>query len=140
MIEVKEGRKFVEKIEYGKDLLRSLEDLVRKKGVKAGVLTAIGALQRARLKYYDQEEKKYKAIHIDEPLELLSCIGNVSTFKGDIMIHCHVVLADRGGRAYGGHLDYGTTVFSCEVHLTEFKDIELKRKYDQVTGLNLLDI
>lgn len=140
MVEVKEGRNFIGKVGYGKDLLRSLEDLAREEGVKAGVLTAIGALQRVRLKYYDQEEKKYMAIEIDEPLELLSCVGNVSTFKGDVMVHCHVVLADRDGRAYGGHLDYGTVVFSCEVYLTEFKGVELERKYDRITGLNLLDI
>lgn len=140
MVEVKRGREFIERIEYGKDLLRSLEGLARERGIKSGVLMAIGALQRARLKYYNQEEKEYVAISIDEPMELLSCIGNISTFKGKIIVHCHVVLADRNGRAYGGHLDYGTIVFSCEVYLSELKGIELERKYDYVTGLNLLNI
>lgn len=140
MVEVKGGREFVERVEYGRDLLDSLEVLVKEKGIKAGILMAIGAVQRAKFKYYDQKEKKYTAIQIDEPMELLSCVGNVSTFKGDIMIHCHVMFADRNGRTLGGHLDYGTTVFSCEVYLKEFEDIGLRRKYDQVTGLNLLDI
>lgn len=140
MVEVKGGREFIERIEYGSDLLTSLENLAKERGVGAGILMAIGAVQRARFRYYDQKEKKYVTIQVDEPMEILSCIGNISTFKENVVIHCHIVLANRDGKVVGGHLDYGTVVFSCEVYLREFKDVELKRKYDQVTGLNLLDI
>jgi len=140
MVEVKGGKEFIEKVEYGKDLLGFIEDLVKKRRVKAGILTAIGAVQEAKIKYYDQKGKRYRSLRIDEPMELLSCVGNVSTFEGDTIIHCHVVLGDKNGRAYGGHLDYGTRVFSCEMYLREFEGVGLKRKYDQITGLNLLDI
>ncbi len=140
MVKVESGREFIEKVEYGKDLLRALENLVRKNEVSAGVLMAIGAVQKASFKYYDQERKEYIKIVINEPLELLSCIGNISSFKGEPLIHCHATFANKNGEVYGGHLDYETIVFSCEVYIKEFKDVKLERKYDQITGLNLLDI
>jgi len=56
------------------------------------------------------------------------------------MAHVHLVLGDKEGKTFGGHLDEGTTIFSAEMFLLEVKNIVLEREYDEVTGLNLFKI
>ena len=134
------GRIFVVRLPTDGDLLKSIEDFAEKVGVEAGVLWVVGAVRKAVVKYYNQKEKKYSKISLDFPLEILSCTGNISKFKGKIMAHVHLVLGDKEGKTFGGHLDEGTTIFSAEMFLLEVKNTVLEREYDEVTGLNLFKI
>ena len=73
-------------------------------------------------------------------MEILACIGNVSKLKGETLIHAHIVLGDSEGRAYGGHLERGTIIFSAEMFLVKLEGLTLNREYDEVTGLNLFKL
>ncbi len=139
-IELSVGRAFVIKPDYGEDLIEAVEKAAEKLNVTAGVFWAIGAVRKAAVSYYDQTEKKYVKHRIDKPLEILSCTGNVSELEGKRVIHAHVALADRDGKAYGGHLERGTEVFSGEIFLIETRGSPLTRGYDETTGLNVLQI
>lgn len=138
-LEIKGQREFLYKLPYDSDLLLALKDVAKKLGIKTGVFTMLGALKSATLMYYLQSEKKYVKISLDSPLEIASGVGNIAVMGDDIVVHAHVVLSDREGRCYGGHLAEGSRVFSCEVYLKELSPI-VHRKYDEVTGLNLFDI
>jgi hypothetical protein len=137
MVEAKEGRSFIFRLEHGKGLLEQVKDVAERLGIRAGVFHAIGAVMKARLRYYDQEEKRYREIELNRPLELVSCLGNISTYEGEVFVHSHAALADEKGTVYGGHLAEGTIVFAGELYVKELVGIELRRKYDEVTGLNL---
>lgn len=137
-IEFSAGRVFVVRPEYGEDLLEALRESVDRLDVRAGVFWAIGAVRKAVVSYYDQTEKRYVRLRIDKPLEIVSCIGNVSELQGERIVHAHIALGDRDGNAYGGHLEPGTEVFSAEIFLIEVKGPPLTRSYDERTGLNLL--
>ena len=139
-IELSAGRAFVIKPDHGEDLIEAVERAVEEVNVTAGVFWAIGAVRKATVSYYDQTEKKYVKLRIDKPLEILSCTGNVSELEGKRVVHAHVALADRDGKAYGGHLERGTEVFSGEIFLIETKGPPLTRGYDEITGLNVLQI
>ena len=137
MIRVTEGEKYIGRLSHGADLLEEITDSCRKLGVSFGRIEAIGAVQKARLAYYDQARQKYGHFEIDEPLEIASLIGNVSSKNGEPMVHAHLTLADESGKTYGGHLAPGTIIFAADVVIQSFKEEPLKRGKDEETGLPL---
>jgi hypothetical protein len=124
------------RLDHGTDIIGQITDLVGEKEIKTGFLSVIGALSRAELGYYDQVSQKYGEIQIGEPVELVSCLGNVSLRDGVPFVHAHAVLSDRPGRVYGGHLNSGT-VFAAELYMQELLGPNLERVPDSITGLNL---
>jgi len=122
----------------GDDLLRALEQVCREHNITLGEVRALGAVTRARVGYYDQEKREYYFLELDQPLEILALVGNVSLKDGRPMVHAHVTLGDNTGRTWGGHLGEGTPVFACEFALYEhLADQVLTRQYDPETGLTL---
>ena len=101
----------------------------------------IGAISKATLGYFDRPSKTYKSFTVDEDLEVVSCIGNISRTKdGTPVIHAHMIVADEKGKCYGGHLMPGCEVsVTIEMIINVFDD-EMIRAKDPETGLNLLDI
>jgi len=136
LFEYSASKELIVRLEHDADLVQSVTELARSKGIEAGSFTAIGALKRARLGYYDQKSHGYREMKIDTPHEMASCIGNVSLKDGKPFVHAHVVLADEMGNTKAGHLFEGV-VFAAEVHLHQLEGPRLERKYDEVTGLSL---
>ena len=136
IFEYSASKEVVVRLEHDADLVQSITELARSDRVKAGSFTAIGALRRARLGYYDQKNHGYREMEIDTPHEIAGCIGNVSLKDGEPFVHVHVVLADETGNTKAGHLFEGV-VFAAEVHLRELEGPRLERKYDEATGLSL---
>ncbi len=130
------GRNFLVRAEHNSDLIQFVTELAEKEGITAATFTAIGALKRAKLEFYDQEKHEYQEITLDSPHEIASCVGNISAKDGRPFVHAHAVLADKNGNTKAGHLLEGV-VFAAEVHLRELKGAKLERKYDTVTGLSL---
>lgn len=138
-VETRPLREFVCSVPYDADLLPSLKDLVKKLGINTGTISLIGALRNATLLYYVQNEKRFHKNVFDHPLEIVSGIGNIATLNGDLVIHCHLVLADKNGYCYGGHLAEGSKVFAAEANIRELSP-QITRQFDPVTGLNLLKV
>jgi len=136
LFEYDASKELIVRLKHDADLVQSIAELARSKGIKAGSFTAIGALKRGELGYYDQRSHEYRKIRIDSPYELVSCVGNVSLKGGEPFIHAHVVLSDEKGNTRAGHLLEGT-VFAAEVHLRQLEGPKLERKYDEVTELML---
>jgi len=138
--EASPGRFFAVRLPYDGDLLESIRGFAVRVGVEAGVLWVIGAVKKASVSFYNQAEKTYSKHSFEEPLEILSCIGNIAKLKGETFAHAHIVLGDKNGRTYGGHLEKGTIVFSAEMFILELKGVTLNREYDETTGLNLFKL
>ena len=68
------------KLEKGDELLSSVVSYVKENNITAGFLTAIGALEKGTMGYFDVEKKKYLNSPFGE-VELLSCTGNVAINK-----------------------------------------------------------
>jgi len=136
LFEYSADKELIVRLKHDADLVQTMTELVRSRGIEAGSFTAIGALKRARLGYYDQKNHEYRELKIDSPHEMASCVGNVSLKDGEPFIHAHVVLADETGNTKAGHLLEGV-VFAAEVHLRQLEGPRLERKYDEVTGLSL---
>ena len=121
------------------DIVQFVTKLAEKRGITAAVFTAIGALKRAKLGFYDQEKHEYREIMVDSPHEISSCTGNISIKNGKPFVHVHAVLADKDGNTKAGHLFEGI-VFVAEIHLCELRGARLERKYNEATNLSLWDI
>jgi len=135
--EVKLQQTFIGKLEHGGDLLEELTAVCKEKKVSLGRVEAIGAVQKARVGFYDQTKREYGFSEIDEQLEITSLIGNVSMRDGEPMIHAHITLADSEDKCFGGHLASGTIIFACEFVLNTYNGPEYSRGYDEQTGLPL---
>jgi len=131
-------RVFFGKVAYGSDLLEAIKSLIEANNIKTGIVLALGAVRKARIGYYDQSEKKYIEMEINEPLEIVSCLGNVIRTESETIVHLHVTLGRRNGTTIGGHLLSGTKVFSCEVSILELEGPKVTREFDELTGLKLI--
>jgi predicted DNA-binding protein with PD1-like motif len=136
LFEYSASKELIMRLKHDADLVQSITELAMDKGVKAGSFTAIGALKRARLGYYDQKSHEYRELKVDMPHEMASCIGNISNKGGQPFVHAHVVLADETGNTKAGHLLEGI-IFAAEVHLHQLEGPRLERKHDEATGLSL---
>lgn len=130
-------RTFVGQIPHGADLYESLTKIVQTEDITQGRITAIGATTHAVVAYFDQKVKKYINMEFPSGMEILSCSGNVSLRDGKPFVHIHVLLGDRKGKVFGGHVMPGTKVFACELFIDEFEGEALHRAYDEETGLYL---
>lgn len=128
------------KLPYGSDLLEALTNVCAERGIELGRIKAIGAVQEARIGYYNQKTRTYQFSVFDQPMEITNLTGNVSLKDGKPFVHAHVTLADESGKSYGGHLGPGTIVFACEFILESFDGPAFHRRPDEETGLALWSI
>ncbi|MDD4871571.1 MAG: DUF296 domain-containing protein [Kiritimatiellae bacterium] len=135
--QVSSGEIFLGKLSFGCDLLEGLTNVCIERNVKLGRVEAIGAVQSARVGFYNQQNRTYQFISLDYPLEITHLAGNVSLKGGNSFVHAHVTLSDEKGKAYGGHLASGTKVFACEFVLEAFNGPRFERGFDNETGLPL---
>lgn len=132
---VNPSEEYIARFETGADWREEIEDLARKKEITAGWFTAMGAVQDVEIWFYDQTDQEYRSETFDEPLEVASCVGNISLLDDDVFAHTHAVLSREDGGSLAGHLNAGT-VFAGEIYLKAF-DQELVREYHEPTGLDL---
>ena len=134
---VETGKAFTGRLAHGADLLAELTRLCTEHGIRFGRVEAIGAVQCARIGFYDQAAREYVFQAIERPLEIVSLLGNISIKDGAPMVHAHIALADREGRILGGHLAEGTILFAGEAVLQPFSGPPPVRAFDEPTGLSL---
>jgi predicted DNA-binding protein with PD1-like motif len=130
-------RVFLGRLERGDDVLLKLTEFCVRHGVEVGLVAAVGAVERGSVGYYDHEARAYREMQLDEGMEIAALTGNVSRKDGETFLHCHVVLADKDGRCFGGHLNEGNVAFACEFSVTALDGPVPERTPDQATGLAL---
>jgi uncharacterized protein len=135
--EFSRGRRIVARLPYDGDLLAEIATVADAHGMKTAELRAIGALQSARLAFYDQQAKEYREFAVEEPVELVSVLGTVSRRDGATAVHAHASLAGHLGGTIGGHVVTGCRIFACELVLQELVGEALERVHDEQTGLPL---
>lgn len=132
-----QGRTHLLRLEYGADVYDEITSYARKNFVRTATISCLGELQRASLRYYDQDRQAYLDRSIEQRLSVVAGVGNVSLVAGDPFVHLHMVLADEEGVTVGGHVNKGTTVFALEVSITELEGDPPVRTHDDCTGLAL---
>jgi uncharacterized protein len=122
----------------GEEVVGAIEGFVRKQGLAAAQITAIGALSDAVLGFFDWETKDYVKIPVNEQVEVVSFIGDVAIGPdGKPALHPHIVVSRRNGSALGGHLLEAHVRPTLEVVLTE-SPAHLRKRKDPESGLALI--
>ena len=131
-------RTFAVVLATGDEAMSTLLQFATEQRLKGTQFTAIGAFSRVVVAYFDWTTKKYRNIPIEEQVEVLSLVGDISLEDGKPKIHSHVVIGKADASAHGGHLIEGRVRPTLEVMLTEMPR-HLQRRHDPVSGLNLID-
>lgn len=139
-IETRITRVIIGKIEPDEDLINSIINLVKEYKIKSGLVNCIGALKKITIGYFDIESKEYLTRTIEEYVELVSCIGNITFKDENPIIHLHASIGARDYSIIGGHLIQPSIVsITGEVFILEI-DRKIKRATDPQFGLSLLAI
>lgn len=139
-IQTEAKRVIFARMEPGEDVLETIETVAAEYGIRSGQVSLIGAISLATLGYFHIETNEYRDFTVDEDVEVVSCIGNISTLNGKAMVHAHMIVANETGKCFGGHLMSGCRVsVTIELVIIETAE-ELTRTRDEGTGLNLLNI
>ena len=120
------------------EAMSALVAFATERHLKATQFTAIGAFSRVVVAFFDWTTKTYRNIPIDEQVEVLSLVGDISIQDGKPKIHAHVVVGKADATAHGGHLIEGHVRPTLEMVLTETPR-HLQRRVDPVSGLALID-
>ena len=131
------GRTVLARLMENEDLLDSITSVAVEAKVSAGFFFLIGTLKTAKLGFF--HEGKYNAIEMKQPLEIVSCLGNISIKDGKVFAHAHAAVSDGEGRVLGGHVMSGCIIgVTGELVLVEAANISLTREFDRKTKLSLL--
>jgi uncharacterized protein len=131
-------RRFAVLMASGDEANESLLTFARQEKISAASLTGIGAFRRATLGFFDWEQKDYHRILIEEQVEVLSLVGDVTLGpNGGPQLHLHVVIGKRDGSAHGGHLLAAEVRPTLEIVVAE-SPADLRRERDADTGLALI--
>ena len=102
------------RFKFGSDLLAGLEKMVAQEHIKnAVILSGIGTLRGYQLHIVSNRDLPAKTTYIKNPTAPADIVG----MSGMVMnghIHPHITLAN-ADKAFGGHLEPETTVFSFAV-------------------------
>jgi len=134
--ESKLGKVVFARLYEEEDLLEAIASASKQIKISAGFFTLIGTLKKAKIGFY--RDGNYEPIEIAGPLEVVSCIGNVSLREKVPMIHAHIAVSDEKGQTFGGHVLPGCLIsVTGELMLVEAVGMKLERKFDEKYKLNL---
>src|SRR5437588_7031499 len=131
-------RTFVLVCETGDEAMKALTSFAAEQRLGGSHFSAIGAFSRAIVAYFDWPSRQYRQIAIDEQVEVLSLVGDVTVEKGKPKVHAHVVLGKADATAHGGHLIEASVRPTLEIVVTETPR-PLHRRFDPASGVALID-
>jgi uncharacterized protein len=131
-------RTFVVVLDTGDEVMAAMATFASAHRLDAAQFTAIGALSRSVVAFFEWTTKQYRHIPIDEQVEVLSIIGDISLDGERPKVHAHAVLGKADATACGGHLVEGHVRPTLEIVITETPG-HLRRRHDPESGLALID-
>lgn len=121
----------------GDEVISGLTTFAKEHHLEASDFTALGAFSNALLGFFEVEEKEYRKIPIEEQVEVLTLVGNITLDEGEPKVHAHVVLGCADGTTRGGHLLQAHARPTLELILSE-SPVQLRRRFDPASGLALI--
>lgn len=138
MNSIKTKKIIVRRLRPDGDLLEELHTLTQKENITLGHISGIGALRSAAVGIFIPKESRYETREFMGELEICHLSGNISLKDGRSFIHAHLVVSDRQGRAWGGHLLPGCRIFVAEVVILSLEGSKRERlPQPELSGLAL---
>lgn len=134
-----DGKTIVLVLERGEDIVESVTDIAKEQGGKFGTVSGIGACDDVELNFYNIDTKTYEKKSFEEPLELISLLGNISHIDDKPFAHLHATFGTSTYATLSGHLTKAVVSATAEIVIT-MTDLDINRKHDEAIGLNLLNL
>jgi len=136
LLQSKLGKVVFARLFEDEELLETINLAAEKSHISAGFFILVGTLKKANLGFFRQG--KYETINIDDPVEIVSCMGNIALKENKPFAHAHISVSNEKGEVMGGHVMPGCTIAATgELVLIEAADARLLRKFDEKTQLFL---
>lgn len=117
---------WVVRIDTGEEIITTLQAFARDRGVRAGLISGIGAVGEVELGFFVRATREYIRRRFEGEHEIGVLTGNFSELEGEPFPHCHVVIAGEDLVAHTGHLFHGVVTVTCEVQVVTDPDVLLR--------------
>lgn len=131
------GQRYVLSLDNHVEIAEALTAFCLEKGILAGQVSGIGAINEATFRFLDPATKKYVDKTFAEQMEITNLTGNISQKDGKPYLHLHLTCSRRDYTCVGGHLLSARINGACELLVGTFPGVEIGRYPDPETGLNL---
>jgi uncharacterized protein len=121
----------------GDEVRSGFKDFAQQYNVKSAHYTGVGDIFSAKVGFFDYGRKMFKVIPIEKS-EVVSFIGNIAMFNGQVGSHTHASFAGNDGYVKGGHLLELLVGPTMEVFVT-VEPTSLYRKFDKTYESELID-
>jgi uncharacterized protein len=136
---VRDGARWMVRLDDGQDLFESLAEFARREDLRAAVVIAgIGMVRRATVGYWDGTQ--YQPHELTVPHEVVALHGSIARADGAPSIHLHMAAAGPDHRLVGGHLMRATVGVLQEIVLDTFPGRTFGRPLVESFGLRMLDL
>jgi len=122
----------------GDEAFSGLLEFAEKYHVTSAHFTAIGALNRATLGWFDPQRKMYKKIPVNGQHEVIGMSGDIALYQGKPVVHTHMVVGSPDGTTRAGHVLAAYVSPTLEVMVT-VDPRTMKKRFDPATDLTLID-
>lgn len=134
---VRYDSKVLIRLDPGEEIIAAMTDICDKEAIGLGVVTGIGAVNKATVGLFNPATKEYYSTTLEEDYEITNLTGNVSRMNEQVYLHLHATLADADHKAFGGHLNAATVSATAEIWI-DIVEGEVDRLFSEKIGLNLL--
>ena len=128
--------KYVVRLDKEEEVIDKITELCKLENITLGTVSALGATDYIKIGLYDVNAKEYISTIMEEPMEITSLIGNISTMNNEIYLHLHINVSDRNMNVKGGHLNECRISATCEIIISKI-DGNIDRVKAEEIGLNL---
>lgn len=108
---------YVLRLDAGEDIVEALRTFAAAEGVRAGLISGIGAVGDTELGFFARGTREYVRRRFEGEHEIGVLTGNFSELDGAPFPHCHIVIAGDDFVAHTGHLFRGVVTVTCEIQV-----------------------
>ncbi len=108
---------WVLRLDAGEEIIESLRTFARERGVRAGLISGLGAVGETELGFFVRATREYIRRRFEGEHEIGMLTGNFSELEGEPFPHCHIVIAGEDFVAHTGHLFRGVVTVTCEIQV-----------------------
>ena len=133
------GGRYVLSLDNHVEISAALKAFCEEKGIYAGTVYGLGAVNKAIFRYLNPETMKYVDKTFEEQMEITNLTGNISSKDGQVYLHLHITASRSDYSCIGGHLLTAWISGACELIVEAF-DATIGRRLDPELGINLYDL
>ena len=127
------------RVESGEQVAATLLSWLKQQAIGYAAINGLGAVRSATLSYWNSQTTEYEPHALEEQMEVVSLVGNVTVKEGAPFLHIHVSLGRSDLSLVGGHLNEMVVHPNLELWLRPEAQ-PVHRAIDESCGLYLMDL